>query len=144
MYEGASRNSPALVERVLVIFDGQCLLCDGSVRFLLRHDRSRRYDFATTSSEAGSRWLRSSGLDPSDPASFLLVEGNRVSQASDAVLRVLTGLGGGWRLFGALRLVPRPLRDALYRLIARNRHRWFGRSEQCMIPDPEVRPRFLD
>lgn len=144
MSEQTHRVAISPAERALVIFDGQCLLCDGSVRFLLRHDRSRRYDFATTSSANGSRWLRDSGLDPADPTSFLLVESGRVSQASDAVLRVLTGLGGGWRAFGALRLVPRGLRDALYRMIARNRHRWFGRSDTCMIPAPEDRCRFLD
>jgi len=130
--------------RALVIFDGQCLLCDGSVRFLLRHDRQRRYQFATTSSVTGSRWLSASGLDPDDPTSFLLVEGERAFQASDAILRVLTGLGGAWRGFALLRLVPRALRDAAYRLIARNRHRWFGRSEQCMLPDSNDRSRFLD
>lgn len=89
----------------------------------------------------GQALLRRHGLDPADPPSFLLVEDGRVD--GDAVLRVLSGLGGIWRLGALLRAIPRPLRDAAYRRVARNRLRWFGRAERCLLPTPGTRARFL-
>ncbi|EGD18946.1 hypothetical protein XGA_2429 [Xanthomonas hortorum ATCC 19865] len=88
--------------------------------------------------QAGRALLLQHGLDPDDPLSFLLVD------ASDAIVRVLAGLGGIWRLATVLRVVPSGVRDIGYRLIARNRYRWFGRTEHCMLPSPEQRARFLD
>ena len=99
-------------------------------------------------SEAGRALLAAHGLDPDDPASFLLVEHDvaqapRVSTDSDAVRRVLVGLGGCWRLAGLLALLPRRPRDAAYRWLARNRYRWFGRHDACRLPAPAQRHRFL-
>ncbi|MCC6296225.1 MAG: thiol-disulfide oxidoreductase DCC family protein [Pseudomonadales bacterium] len=132
----------------IVVFDGVCAFCNGSIGFLLRHDNRQRYHFAAMQSEPGRRLLLDNGLNPDDPASFLLVEYDqagvpRISSDSEAALRVLTGLGGVWRLAGVLRVVPRGLRDGMYRWFARNRYRWFGRHDSCTIPAPEVRHRFL-
>ncbi|MCF5935948.1 DCC1-like thiol-disulfide oxidoreductase family protein, partial [Xanthomonas perforans] len=88
--------------------------------------------------------LQQHGLDPDDPLSFLLVDTTGAWTDSDAIVRVLAGLGGLWRLSEALRLIPRRVRDLGYRLIARNRYRWFGRSDHCMLPTPEQHARFLD
>ncbi len=128
----------------LIVFDGTCLLCSRWVRFLLRVDRRARYRFAPMQAPPGRALLRRHGLDPDDPLSLLLLDGGRAWTDSDAVLRVLTGLGGGWRLLGVLRGVPRGLRDAGYRWLARNRHRWFGTSSSCSVPDAAQRARFLE
>lgn len=128
----------------VIVFDGVCLLCNRSVAFVLKHDRRQQFRFATMQSVAGSALLAAQGLDPMDPLSFLLVEDGTVYTDSDAALRVVTGFGGAWRMAGVLRVVPRVLRDAIYRWIARNRYRWFGRHEACMIPSPGVRGRFLE
>lgn len=129
---------------MIVVFDGQCLLCNGWVQFLLRHDRRGRFRFASIQGEAGGRMLADAGLRVEGLQTLLLVDGDRSWQHTDAILRVLHGLGWPWRLAWAACLIPRPLRDGLYRWLARNRYRWFGRSAQCMVPDPQVAARFLD
>lgn len=130
--------------RATIVFDGVCLLCNGWVKFLLRHDRRGRYRFAAMQGQAGRALLQQHGLDPDDPLSFLLVDTTGAWTDSDAIVRVLAGLGGLWRLSRVLRLIPRRVRDLGYRLIARNRYRWFGRSDHCMLPTPEQHARFLD
>jgi len=127
----------------IVVFDGVCVLCSGWVRFLLVRDRRGRFRFATMQSEAGRRLLAAHGLDPADPVSFLLVEGGRAFTDSTGILRIVARLGGIWRLAAAVYAVPRPLRDAVYRWLARHRYRWFGRREACFVPTPETAHRFL-
>jgi predicted DCC family thiol-disulfide oxidoreductase YuxK len=127
----------------VVLFDGVCNLCNGAVRFVVRHDRRGRFRFASLQSEAGQALLRRHGLDPADLFSVVLVDGGRVTTRSDAALDVARGLGGAWRAAGLLRAVPRPVRDRVYDWVARNRYRWFGRRDACMLPSPELRARFL-
>lgn len=127
----------------VIVFDGVCVLCNGWVRFLLRHDHAGRYRFAAMQSDAGRTLLSAHGLDADDPASFLLIDGSRAATETEAIIRVLTGLGGAWRAAGLIRLVPQPLRDAAYRSVARNRYRWFGRHAQCVVPSESVHNRFL-
>ncbi len=91
----------------------------------------------------GRALLEQNGLDPGDPVSMLLVRDGKASSDSDAILEIVTSLGGVWRLAAVLRLVPRFVRDPLYRWIARNRYRWFGRRDQCLDPTPEAAARFL-
>ena len=128
----------------VVLFDGVCNLCNGSVQFILKRDPHGRFRFASLQSDAGRRLLRAHGLPADALESVVLVEDGRAWTHSDAALRIARGLSGGWRAAGALRVVPRPLRDAVYGLVARNRYRWFGRRESCMVPTPEWRARFLD
>lgn len=128
----------------IVVFDGVCVLCNGWVRFLLRHDRRRRFRFAAMQSEAGHALLAANGLDPDDPASFLLVDRGGAWTDTAAIARVLATLGGPWSIAAfALRLSPRRLRDAAYRRVARNRYRWFGRHDACVLPSLADRERFL-
>ncbi len=127
----------------IIVFDGVCLLCSRWVRFVLRHDPSGRYRFASMQSEPGRALLTAHGLDPDDPNSLLLVAGGHAWTDSDAILRVLAGFGGAWRSALVLRAVPRKLRDPAYRWLARNRYRWFGRSQACWLPAPEHAQRFL-
>jgi len=128
----------------VIVFDGACALCSRWVRFLLRFDRAGRYRFAAMQGANGRRLLAAHGLDPGDPMSFLLLEDGRAWTDTDAIVRVLTGLGGPWRLAGGLRLLPRRWRDAGYRALARNRYRWFGRHDACYLPPPAQAARFLD
>lgn len=128
----------------VIVFDGVCALCSRWVRFLLRFDRQARYRFAAMQGAQGSALLRVHGLDPDDPLSFLLVDEQGAWTDTDAILRVLTGLGRAWRLAGVLRVIPRRWRDAAYRALARNRYRWFGRHDACYLPAPDQAARFLD
>ncbi|WP_411851919.1 thiol-disulfide oxidoreductase DCC family protein [Stenotrophomonas sp. LGBM10] len=128
----------------VIVFDGVCALCSRWVRFLLRFDRQQRYRFAAMQGTHGRSLLQAHGLDPDDPLSFLLLEDGRAWTDTDAIVRVLVGLGGPWRLAAVLRAVPRRLRDPAYRVLARNRYRWFGRHDRCHLPDAGQVGRFLD
>ena len=146
----AVRASDARAGGATIVFDGVCVLCNGWVRFLLRHDRDGRYRFASMQSASGRALLTAHGLDPDDPSSLLLIEHDlpgvvaRASTDTDAVRRVLAGLGGAWRGAHAMALMPRFVRDALYLRLARNRYRWFGRRDTCALPTPDQAARFLD
>lgn len=126
----------------VIVFDGVCVLCNGWVRFLLKHDRDARYRFASMQSPAGRALLQRHGLDTDDPASFLLVADGNAWTETEAIVRVVHGLGGHWRMAAVVRLVPVSVRDRLYRLAARNRYRWFG-TTTCHVPTPAQRDRFL-
>jgi predicted DCC family thiol-disulfide oxidoreductase YuxK len=129
---------------MIVMFDGQCLLCNGWVQFLLRHDTAGRIRFASIQGTAGQQLLAQAGLQIDGLQTLLVIDGERSWQHTAAILRVLHALGWPWRLAWVCWLVPAPLRDALYRLVARNRYRIWGRSDTCMVPSPEVAARFLD
>ena len=128
----------------VIVFDGVCALCSRWVRFLLRFDRVGRYRFAAMQGAHGGQLLAAHGLDPDDPLSFLLVENGRAYTDTDAIMRVLAGLGGIWKLAMLARVLPQLLRDRGYRWVARNRYSWFGRHEACYLPTPAQRARFLD
>jgi len=134
---------PDAGDGAIVVFDGACVLCSGWVRFLLRRDRARRFRFAAMQDGAGRRLLAAHGLDPDDPMSFLLLDASGARTDSDAIIAVLEHLGGPWRAARVLRLLPRGLRDHLYRVLARNRYRWFGRRDACYLPPDGERGRFL-
>ncbi|KRD48034.1 hypothetical protein ASE52_11560 [Acidovorax sp. Root275] len=129
---------------MIVVFDGQCLLCNGWVQFLLRHDPAQRIRFASIQSAVGQQLLAQAGLKVDGLQTLLVIDGDRSWQHTAAILRVLHTLGWPWRLAWVGWLVPAPLRDALYRWVARNRYRIWGRSDTCMVPSPETAARFLD
>lgn len=131
----------------ILLYDGDCAVCNGTVRFLLRHDRRGALRFAKLHGEYGRQaTVGSPQLAAVD--SVLWVEerdsGPVVLDRSAAVLAVARYLGGGWSLLGLLRLVPRRWRDSAYDAFARRRYRWFGHAVACAIPTPEQRSRFLD
>jgi predicted DCC family thiol-disulfide oxidoreductase YuxK len=128
----------------LLLFDGVCNLCNGSVQFIIRRDPAARFRFASLQSEVGQRYLDELRIDRQAIDSMILVEGGRWSKESEAALRIANLLGGPWKAAVIFRLIPRALRDRVYRLIARNRYRWFGKQESCWLPTPELRARFLD
>ena len=127
-----------------LLFDGVCNLCNGSVQFILKRDKSGRFRFASLQSDAGRRLMTGHGLDPDALSSVVLIEDGRAYQESTAALRIARHLPGAWKLLRIFTVIPRPLRDAAYRLIARNRYRWFGKTEACWLPTPELRARFLE
>jgi len=128
----------------VILFDGECNLCNGFVRFVLPRDPAGRFKFAPLQSPVGQEMLRGHALPTNALSSVVLAEGDKVSTRSTAVLRILRGLKAPWPAVYALVLIPRPLRDAVYDWIARNRYRWFGQRDTCLIPTPENRRRFLD
>ena len=129
----------------IVLFDGVCNLCSGAVRFIVERDARGHFKFASLQSDAGKRLMLEHGLEvpEGDPSSIVLIEGGRVSQRSTAALRIARHLGFPWSLGAAFVVVPRFVRDAMYDVIARNRYRWFGKKDVCMVPTPELRARFL-
>ena len=129
---------------MIVVFDAQCLLCNGWVQFLLRHDRRQVVRFASIQGSTGRSLLAQAGLPVEGLQTLLVVDRGNTWQHTSAILRVLHVLGWPWRLAWAAWLVPAPLRDVLYRWLARNRYRWFGRTEACLMPPPDYANRFLD
>lgn len=137
-----SATGPA-EERPVILFDAECVLCSANARFVLKNDRRGHFRLASMQGEAGSALYRQHGMDPRDPVSLLVIEGHRVRQDSDAVLAIYGALGPPWNLLGLLRIVPVALRDPVYRWIARNRYRLFGKRQTCWVPPPGYRDRFL-
>lgn len=125
----------------LILFDGVCNLCNGAVRFIIKRDHRRIFHFATLQSDTASRLL---GADDTPAATTLVYwRHGRPLVRSKAALHVARELSGAWPLAYTLILVPRFLRDALYNHVARNRYRWYGKRETCMIPEPGLAARFL-
>lgn len=129
---------------LIVVFDAQCLLCNGWVKFLLRHDQRGVFRFAAIQGRTGQALLQQAGLQVEGLQTLLLVDGPTHWQHTAAILRILHHLGWPWRAAWLGWLVPAVLRDPLYRWVARHRYRIFGRTETCMIPPPDVAARFLD
>mgnify|MGYP003585002885 FL=1 len=129
---------------MIVVFDAQCLLCNGWVQFLLRHDRKGRIRFASMQGATGGQLLADAGLTVTGLQTLLVVDQGRSWQHTAAILRVLHELGWPWRLAWAGIVVPAPLRDVIYRWVARNRYRFWGRSAVCMVPPQSSADRFLD
>ena len=129
----------------IVLFDGHCNFCSGVVNFLIDRDPRGRLKFAALQSETGRRLLAEHGLSmPDEPDTLVFIVGGKALVRSDAALATTKYLRGLWPLAGVGFLVPRCLRDPVYKLVARNRYRWFGRSEACRVPTPALRARFLD
>ncbi|APV49445.1 hypothetical protein BWI17_06965 [Betaproteobacteria bacterium GR16-43] len=129
---------------MIIVFDGHCVLCNGWVQFLLKHDTKKVYRFASIQSEAGAKLLAQAGLKIEGLETLLLVDGVRSYQHTAAILRVLDGLGWPWKAAWVSWIIPAPLRDGFYRWIARNRYRFFGRRDACLLPSAVDRDRFLD
>ena len=127
----------------IILFDAKCVLCSANAQFVLRHDRAARFRLASIQSDTGAALCRRHGVDPADPTSLLMVEGDRVRRDSDAVLAIYQGLGLPWALVGIARLIPAALRDPVYRWVARNRYRLFGKYDTCLLPNADHEQRFL-
>lgn len=132
------------VPGAVVIYDGECALCAGSIRFIAAHDPHRRFRFAASSSEVGRALLAQQGLlQPGGSGTMVFIDGDRVFVRSTAVLRIAARLPWPWRALAAALVVPAPLRDVVYRMVARYRHRWFGRPAACAPLPADVKARLL-
>lgn len=129
---------------MIVVFDGICHLCSGTVRFLLPRDRKRVLHYATMQSPAGRAILARTGLDPDDAESFVFFDGRHCYTRSLAGIRIMHELGFPWNLCWVFWLVPAPIRDGIYLWLARNRYRLFGQRRTCYAPRPEYADRFVE
>jgi predicted DCC family thiol-disulfide oxidoreductase YuxK len=127
----------------LILFDGMCNLCNGLIRCILRLDRKDVFRFGLLQSDNVQKTLRRYELKISGLASIVLLEGERITVESDAVLRIARYLGGGWSLVYLFIIVPKFIRDNVYRIISRHRYWLFGKRDVCMIPSPEVLDKFI-
>ncbi len=130
-------------EHPVLLFDGVCNLCNASVQWVLLRDKKGVFRFAALQSEIGQHLLKARGMSGETLDSVVVVSGEQVLTHSDAPLEVVRLLGGGWSLLYVFRWLPRWIRDSIYRYIARNRYRWFGKKESCMLPRQEWKERFL-
>ncbi len=128
----------------VILFDGVCNLCNGFVQFLILRDPKRRYRYASLQSETGKKLMEEVGLSLVQIDSVILIEGGKAYTHSDVALRVSAHMGALWPLFQVFYLLPKFIRDAIYNWIARNRYKWFGKREFCMVPTPELKSLFLD
>jgi predicted DCC family thiol-disulfide oxidoreductase YuxK len=131
------------MNRPVILFDGVCNFCNAAINFVLKQDKKGIFRFAPLQSEAGQELLKQYNLSTRDFDSFVLIDEGKVYKKSTASLRVMNKLPWYWKEAQILRIVPAFLRDAIYDFIAKNRYKWFGRKEQCMVPTPEMRSRFL-
>jgi predicted DCC family thiol-disulfide oxidoreductase YuxK len=134
-----------LAPAATILFDGVCNLCNGFVQFVIQRDKAGYFRFASLQSAAGQALLAEHGirLGAVGPETVVLVEQNRTYTHSTAVLRIARRMGGGWPLLYVFSAVPRFVRDAAYRFVARHRYQWFGQRDACMLPTPALRQRFL-
>jgi predicted DCC family thiol-disulfide oxidoreductase YuxK len=127
----------------IVLFDGVCNLCNASVQWVLQRDRHNHFQFASLQSETGRRLLEQHGLEPGQLDTVVLIADGKAYTHSTAAIEVMRRLGGLWSVAAVLKMVPRPLRDAVYAWVGRNRYRWYGRTEVCWLPRPEWKEKFL-
>lgn len=126
----------------LILFDGVCNLCNGAVKFIIPRDPQGLFHFASLQSDFGQALLSKHNIEGQPLDSLILLDHHHMYLKSDAVLRIARELSKPWPLFSGFRLIPRPLRDGLYDLVARHRYRVFGKKDTCMIPAKGIRDRF--
>jgi predicted DCC family thiol-disulfide oxidoreductase YuxK len=134
-----STDAPAVV-----LFDGVCNLCNGAVNFIIDRDPDGYFRFAPLQSDVAATYLDDADGPDADLSTIVLVEGGQTYVRSTAALRIARRLTGAWPLLFLAIVVPRPLRDAVYNWVAHNRYDWFGRRDECRVPTPALRDRFLD
>ena len=127
----------------VILYDGVCVFCSRWIRFVAGHDRDKRFRFTAIQSPYGTRLAQAFGIDPQDPDTNAVIHGGIAYLKSDGALTVLGRLPG-WGWTRVLFAVPKPLRDAVYNLVARNRYRIFGKYEACFVPDEEFRGRVME
>ncbi len=130
-------------DKSLILFDGVCNLCDSSVQFILLRDKKDRFHFASLQSDYGQNILKQHNLPTEKFNSLALIENGKLYQRSTGALRIARRLKGAWPMLYAFIIVPPFIRNFVYDFIARNRYRWFGKKESCMMPRPEWNQKFL-
>ena len=131
-------------EMPVILFDGVCNFCNYWVRFAIRRDKKKELKFAALQGDTAKLLLPRYGISLNRLSSVIFIDAGKVYTQSSAAIRICRHLDGGWKLFYGLMIIPKFIRDALYNIIARNRYKWFGKKEECMVPTPEQKERFLD
>lgn len=128
----------------IILFDGVCNLCNGFVNFVISRDSKNIFQFGSLQSEKAPELLKPFNFSTNQLSTVLLIEDGKLYSQSTAALRILKKLNGAWPVLYAFIIVPKPIRDLVYDFIAKNRYKWFGRKDECMIPTPELRAKFVD
>lgn len=129
----------------IVLFDGVCNLCNDAIQRIIKHDKKDIFRFASLQSEIGKKLVEERGLDPEELDSIIMIDpGVAYYRKSTAALEISRDMAGGYSLLKNFLFLPEGLRDGIYDFIANNRYKWFGKKDQCMIPTPELRSKFLD
>ena len=131
-------------EMPVILFDGVCNFCNYWVRFAIRRDKKKKLKFAALQGDTAKLLLPRYGISLNRLSSVIFIDAGKVYTQSSAAIRICRHLDGGWKLFYGLMIIPKFIRDAFYNIIARNRYKWFGKKEECMVPTPEQKERFLD
>ncbi|MFM6935848.1 MAG: thiol-disulfide oxidoreductase DCC family protein [Flavobacteriales bacterium] len=131
-------------EKKIIVFDGVCILCNRFVQFILKRDSAKQFYFSTAQSEFVQQQFQLRKLQTSPMDSIQYMKDGEILTESNAVLEILSDLGGLWKVFSVFKLIPSFFRNALYRFCARRRYKVFGMRETCMIPDPDWKARFIN
>lgn len=132
-----------MTDAPLVIFDGVCNFCNYWVNFAIKHDKKKRLRFAPMQGKTAAARLARHGIHQNKLSSVVLIDNGKAYTQSSASIRICKYLDGGWKLFYGLMIIPKFIRDFLYNIIARNRYKWFGKKNACMVPTTELQERFL-
>ena len=128
----------------IILFDGVCNLCNNSIQFIIKRDKKNIFRYAALQSEVGQKLTNERGIDTSTVDSIILIEpGVAYYTKSTAALEIGKTFGGGYKLLGLFQWIPETLRNWVYDFVARNRYKWFGKREECMVPTPELKAKFL-
>lgn len=132
-------------DKKIILFDGVCNLCNSSIQFVIKHDKKNVYKFAALQSDVAKLLLHERGINSSQIDSIILIDPNIAYYTkSTAALEIGKSFGGAWRLLGVFQWIPKPIRDQIYDFVAKKRYSWFGKQNECMIPTPELKAKFLD
>lgn len=135
---------PMKIPQYLVLFDGVCNLCNDSVKFLIKRDKKKKFRYASLQSNIGQKVLWEIDLDPKKTDSIVFLAEGATFTKSTAALRIAKSLGGIWSILEVLLLIPAPIRNLVYDVIAKNRYKCYGKKEECMVPKPEWKELFVD
>lgn len=133
-----------LKNKKIILFDGVCNLCNSSVQYVIKRDKKDIFRFAALQSEIGQKLLQERGISTLEIDSIILIDpGVSYYTKSDAALKIMNAIGGAWRLLTVFTWIPKGLRDIVYDYFAKNRYKWYGKKDACMVPTPELKAKFL-
>jgi predicted DCC family thiol-disulfide oxidoreductase YuxK len=127
----------------VLLFDGVCNLCNGFVQFIIKRDTKGIFRFTSLQSDIGQQLMKDHGFPTDELNTVILIKNGQVYTHSDAPLQIARHLSFPWPLFSIFAIVPKMIRDRIYDWVARNRYKWYGKKDSCMIPTPELKSRFL-
>ena len=128
----------------IILFDGICNLCNQSVQFVIEHDKQKQFLFASLQSNYGQNFLKENNFDTTHFDSMVYVENEKIFTKSSAPLNIAKHLSAKFSWLSIFLIVPKPIRDVIYKFISKNRYKWFGKQENCWLPTPELKSRFLE